>query len=533
MEEVEVQEDKSRLYWFFHNIGKNIRSGIGRFIKKRPVLSLILLLAVAYLIYVGRSDIQPIVLVIRKYVLLILIVILLFWLYVRKIKRSTFKQSIVPTVLMLLVLGISWFAGPPTYRYVSLYFHYQNVKKVRIAEVPESGFERIQPIHSIRTLINQEALSETEDATMPKFVRGKDGKYYFSSGVGPSKEYKLQQVSKNMYEVLNVPANLPSPVFSKSHRAEVEFEIGELLLFSKHYHSAVVKTFGLNKYFNYEPGEPVFLENEHGVWIQVVPLIKWKGILFPRPVFGGVVLIDPKGPEDGYFSRVLLGKGDYLSPDQVLENEMLKGQNLIPEEVSDFIAESFRFANGFWAPFPGYHEGDIRIPSYKGAHKSQPFVVHFSMKEEGEKLYSYYGLEPYQESKKGLSLSLLIPGDNDKQVYFVDHRESKDSYIGSSAVSAKIIESKKNYDWEKNYPAESRPYVRMIDGKSRFFWLSTIVTKAGEGQSDFISGSIPEICLTEAVYGKVVWINQDSLTDQNSWARLAERELKGYWEAER
>jgi hypothetical protein len=147
------------------------------------------------------------------------------------------------------------------------------------------------------------------------------------------------------------------------------------------------------------------------------------------------------------------------------------------------------------------------------------------------KLYNFFGLEPYQESKKGLSLSLLIPGDDDQHVYFVDHRTSNDSYIGSSAISATVIESKKNYDWTKNYPAESRPYVRKIDDNYRFLWLSTIVTKAGD-QGEYIGGSIPEITLTDAKHGKVVWVHPDSLIRQDSWIIQAESELKDYWNGE-
>ncbi|MBR9860207.1 hypothetical protein GYB22_05565 [bacterium] len=527
MEEQEVK--RSRSYWFFNNIGSGLRNRLTGFFKKHPVWAILILLILLYTLFVSRAGLQPFVLIARKYILLVAIVLFVFWRYIRKLKKSTWKQSIVPTLLFVGLLAVSFFFGPPVYRYVSLYFHYNQVKKVRIVDLPESDFERIQPVHSIRTLINQEALSETEDATPPKFVRNVEGGYDFVSAVGPSREYKIQQLSKDMYEILHVPALLPSPVFSGRQRDDVEFEVGELLLFSKNTDIAVIKSFGLLKYLSYEPGEPVYIEKEKGNWVQVVPLIKWKGILFPRPVFGGVVEIEQKSEEDSYIMRVLLGKGKYIQPNGIQNYDYLRGQNLMPVKVADFIAESFRFANGFFAPFPGYHEGDIRIPSYKDAHKAQPFVVHFKMKDR-EQLFNYYGLEPYQESKKGLSLSLLIPGDSDAEVYYVDHREGEDSYIGSSAISAKIIESKKNYDWDKNYPAESRPYVRKIDGKIRFFWLSTIVTRAGEGESDYISGSIPEICLTDAVYGKVVWIDQDSLTDSKSWMREAERELKGYWE---
>ena len=62
------------------------------------------------------------------------------------------------------------------------------------------------------------------------------------------------------------------------------------------------------------------------------------------------------------------------------------------------------------------------------------------------KLYNYFGLEPYEEAKKGLSVSLFIPGDGMREIFYIDHTTSGTAYVGSSAVSAKIIESRKEYD---------------------------------------------------------------------------------------
>ncbi|MGB0851175.1 MAG: hypothetical protein ACPGTP_08000, partial [Bacteroidia bacterium] len=273
------------------------------------------------------------------------------------------------------------------------------------------------------------------------------------------------------------------------------------------------------------------LQQAENVWIQVVPLIRWKGVIFPRPVFGGVYLLDEMKGDDSYFERVLIGKGTFVSPENISEHHALVGQNLLPKKVAEFTAESFKFSSGFLAPMPYYHQDDIRIPDLPNDVNPQPFITYFNVKGEG-KIYNFYGLEPFQKEKKSLSLSLLIAGDNDDVVYFLDHRKRDQSYIGSSAISAKIIESKKNYDWSKNYPAETRPFVRTVNGKSRFMWLSTIVTKAGENKDDYIAGSIPEITLTDAIHGKVVWIDQDSLINNNSWIHLAENELKDYWNKE-
>ncbi|MCB9190701.1 MAG: hypothetical protein H6602_03450 [Flavobacteriales bacterium] len=523
------EEDRNRVYWFFHNLRTRIGGAIKGWMKRHPILVVILILFALYSLFVGRGSAQPIVLLIRQYLALVVVILLVFGLFALYIRKRTWKQAILPSILFLSFLVASWFGGPYVHNYFSLYIHYSSLNKVELTEMPVSGHERIQPVNSIRTLINQEALSETEDATNPRFTKGADGNYYFTSAVGPAKNYLIQRLSKNMYEVLNVPAYLPSPAFDSKHRAKVNFEIGEQLLFSHKTENAIIKRFGIDAFLNCEPATPLYLEDDNGNWVQVVPIVRWTGFLFPRPVFGGVYVIQQEGGDDNYFSRVLFGKGDFLTPEQVQTKNYLIGQNLQPYKALNYTANSFKFANGFLAPMPGYHEGDVRIPEVASDQNPMPFITYFSINDEG-KLYNYFGLEPYQEDKKGLSLSLFIPGDNDHTVYFINHRSEK--YIGSGAISAKIVESKKNYDWSVNYPAESRPFVRKVDGKTRFFWLSTIVSRAGNKEGEYIGGSIPEICLTDAVYGKVTWIPQDSLMDGESWLREAQRQMKSYWDVE-
>jgi hypothetical protein len=521
----------NRFYWLVKNVQKGFFGGIKSFFKNHIWWAILVCLILLYSLFVGRSTYQPFVLGIRKYALLVALLIGVSWWWFRVIRSRNFKRALFPTIFMIIFLVFLQFVGPPIHKYCSLYFQYRVLNKTEISGFSETDFERIQPFKSIQTLVNQEALSETEDATPPSFIRGQDGRYYFSTAVGPSKEYKIQQLRKNMYEVIHVPANLPSPVFSKKYREPVNFDVGELLLFSKKTSHAVTRNFGLWHFFHGEPATPIYLQDEKGKWKQIVPIIRWKGWIFPRPEFDGVVVIGEVGKGDTWLGRVFFGRGNYIPAAQISRYSYLRGQNLIPGKVADYIAESFRFTKGFFAPMPGYHEGDIRIPSEENDQASQPFVTYFKTGATG-KIYNYYGLEPYQEDKKALSLSVLIPGDDASKVYFIEHRNGEASFIGSSAIQAKIIESRKNYDWSENYPAESRPFIREVDGVTRFFWLSTIVTRAGDSGGEYIGGSIPEITLTDAIYGKVVWINPDSLSNSESWVRQAKGELSDFWSDE-
>ncbi|MCB0734934.1 MAG: hypothetical protein H6608_03295 [Flavobacteriales bacterium] len=519
----------NRFYWLVTNVRKGISGWVKGLFARRKLLAIGLVLGVLFLLFVNRASVQPLALLIRKYALLVILTLLVFRWFWRVFRTRNFVQSILPVVLLMVFLAAVRYLGPPVHKYLGLYYYYHSIDRVELADLPQTDHERLQPLLSLKTLIDQQALSETEDATYPRFIRGVDGQYYYSSLIGPSAEYMLQRLSKNADRVIRIPANIPSPVFSKKLESEAEFDVAEQLLFSKQTHIAVRKRFNIFQYFTCQEGEPLFLQDNEGSWVQVVPIIRWAGWVFPRPVFGGVMVIHPKQNGDSYWGRVLLGRGDYIAPDDVKAHAYLSGQNLIPVKVARYIAESFRFVNGFWAPMPGYHEGDVRIPAAGRRLTDQPFVTFLDI--EGGKICNYFGLEPFQEEKKGLSISVMVPGDNDDHVYYIDHRKGTTAYIGSSAINSKIIESRKNYDWFVNDPAESRPFVRTVDGSKRFFWLTTIVTRAGD-QGQIIGGSIPELTLTDAVYGKVVWISSDSLVRSEQWLNQAKGELDEYWSTE-
>ncbi len=529
----EQEDDKGQLYWLVYNVRTGIARRVGSWIKRKPIVALIVFLVALYSLFVMRAMYQPLVLGMRKYFFWILMALLVV-VVVRKVFRrsAAWKKVMGSLVSLLLLISVAWFL-PRVVHYGSQYVYYNELNKVSLDQLPVTGHERIQPISSIHTLTEQEALSETEDATVPRFVRNSEGEYVYTTAIGPSKAYKVQQFSKDMYEVIHIPGQLPSPNFSSAYRAKVDFEIGEFLLLSKNTHTAVVKRFDLWQFCTMEPSDPIYLQNDSSEWVQVVGLTKWVGLILPRPVFGGVMVIEQRKPADSFAERLFLGKGTFIPADKIADHAYLKGQDVMPREVTRYIAESFRFRRGFMAPMPGYHEGDIRVPKLPEGQDPQPFVVYSVLSDTVGKLYNYFGLEPYEEAKKGLSVSLFIPGDGMREVFYIDHTTSGTAYLGSSAVSVKIIESRKEYDWSHSYPAETRPFIREVGGRVRLFWLSTIVTRAGDGHDRSIGGSLPEITITDAVHGNVVWIPKDRLASPERWLEVVEEEMQSFWQHER
>jgi hypothetical protein len=527
------EDDKGRLYWLVYNLRTRTARRIGAWIKRKPFVAIIVFLVTLYFLFVMRAMYQPLVLGIRKYFFWIILALVVIWIIRKVFRRSAvWKKVMGSLVSLLLLIAVALFI-PRVVHYVSQYVYYNELNKVPLDRLPETGHERIQPISSIHTLTEQEALSETEDATMPRFVRNSDGELVYTTAIGPSQAYKVQQFTKDMYQVIHIPGQLPSPNFSSAYRDTVDFEIGEFLLLSKNTHTAVVKRLDPWQFCTMEPSDPIYMQNDNGDWVQVVGLTKWIGLIFPRPVFGGVMVIEQQSSTDNYFKRLFLGKGTFIPAEQIPGHPYLRGQDVMPREVTRYIAESFRFRRGFMAPMPGYHEGDIRVPKLPEGQDPQPFVVYSNLNNTAGKLYNYFGLEPFEEAKKGLSVSLFIPGDGMREIFYIDHTTSGNAYLGSSAVSAKIIESRKEYDWSYSYPAETRPYIRNVNGRERLFWLSTIVTRAGDGHNRSIGGSLPEITITDAVHGNVTWIPKELVGSPDRWLEVVEEEMKSYWQYDR
>jgi hypothetical protein len=514
--EAEKQDEHhSKLYW----IQKNLRSKFANWAKSHKLFASISILFILGLTFYLRAYIHPIALGFRKYFVLIISILFIIWIIRRILRKKKKLIRVIGNILLIGIVFLGYLWGPPIYRYIGLYYHYKTINKKTISELPLTEQERIHPLNSIRTRLNQDGLPELSEATLPHIIVRKDGRLDFSMCVGPSTEYVYQRLTKNMNEIVSVPANAYNPDFATPlNRTEVNFDIGENLALSSNAYTAAIKKLGAWQFFNYEPDEVKFFEREENDWVQVITLTKWIGFFIPRPVFGGVIVIEQleKNSFGNFISRASFGKGTFISPEDIAKYDYLKNQNLLSDNIARFTAESFRFQNGFLAPMPGYHNNDIRIPEMPTDQNQQPFVTYFNFKDilpsKNGGLYHYFGLEPYQKDKKTLSTSIFIPSNgHDNTVYYYDHANHGNRYIGSSSVADKVVDSKKNYDWSSVHPAETRPYIKMIDGRREFFWLSTIVTRVDDEGKGSFAGTNPELTLSNAGSGDVFWIQKKNL----------------------
>lgn len=510
----------SLLYWTWKNSTSWIKDWAIRNKLKFLTLGTVSLILAVLL----RSYLHPLAISIRinafPITLSLSLLGLCYWLF-------GYGKSMAASFLLILniILTVTFiaFEGKP-HEYLSHYWHFNELELVEAEKLPLTSYERIQPLNSIRVLAS-EAMTEVQEVSEPDFVKVDDG-YAWTMGIEPS--YTISKLFGNVDEIIKVSANAPSPNFSRENRSPVSFNTGESLLLSRNAYAAAIKRFNPWTFFNYEPGSVKYIKNDHGEWIQLVTLIKWKGFIFPRPVFGGVLIVKQSSGLTSSLKTIFTGAGEFISAKNVADHDFLVGQNIVPQKVSRFTASSFRFQQGFMAPMPGYHIGDIRIPDLPGDHNDQPFTAFFKIDDQG-KLYHYFALEPFQADKQGLNTSVFIPADGIGPIFVYYHNLRDEALTGVSAIVPKIMESRKNYDWTRNSAAEQRPYIREIGGKTRFFWLTTIVTFKGdrEGSNSYIAGSAPDVTLTDAQYKSVVWVNA---YHPESWEDQLQEELSSVWQ---
>ncbi len=496
--------------------------------KKQKTITIILGLVLLIALFVLRDDYQPALLFIRKYIFIIILslVVLLFGLKKFRSSASTGKRLGILAV-MIAFFGLLYLVGwhLKLYDYMKTYNVFNDLNRVEINELPLTQNERIQPLRNIFSMAN-ESVGETKDVSLPHLVRV-DDENKWTMAIQPSENYTFQQISDNTEEVFSVSSTTPFPRFSAENRIPVTFSIGESLKFSRNTYNAVVQRFNSWMLINYEPSDTFYMKNDKDEWVQVVSLIKWKGFFFPYPSFGGVMVID-NGEHDfsDYLERIAIGKGTYIAPDEMKNYPYLNKQNTLAEKVSRLQAESLKFLGGFSDPLPWNMLTAVKIPEMPEDQNQQPFVTDFdfagSESDAYSGLYHWFGLEPVGEERTSLTYSVFVPADGTDKLYYYDHAAKKQGYAGVSAMPLKMIESRKEFDWDANKPVEFRPYIKDIAGRKRLLFLGTVSAKNKEGQFD--GSATPDLALIDSEYRDVVWIDvkHPSTWDKEVYDQLGE-----------
>ncbi|MFS4481987.1 hypothetical protein ACKGJY_03135 [Hyunsoonleella sp. 2307UL5-6] len=502
--------------------------------KKQKTVTIIVLIILLIVLFVLRDDYQPALLFVRKFIFVILLSALLLFFGLRKFRKSASTGSRLGILVLLSVFfGILYVVGWhfKMYDYMKTYNVYNHLNKVEIGELPLTQNERIQPLRNVFSMAN-ESVGETKDVSLPHLVRiGDENKW--TMAIQPTEKYVWQGMTDNTEEVFAVSSTTPFPRFSSENRIPVTFSIGESLKFSRNTYNAVVQRFNFFQLFTLEPSDTYYMQNDSGAWVQVVSLIKWKGFLFPYPTFGGVMVVD-NGEHDfnDYLERILIGKGTYISPENMKNHEYLTRQNTLAESVSRLQAESLKFLGGFSDPLPWNMKTAVKIPDMAKDQNQQPYVTDFDFSDTKtgafNGLYHWFGLEPVGAERTSLSFSVFVPADGTDKLYYYDHATKKQGYAGVSAMPLKVKESRKEYDWSANTPVEFRPYIKNIAGKKRMFFMGTVSSINDKNAQQFDGAATPDLVLVDSEYRDVVWID---VKHPSQWDKTVYEQLNEAWRA--
>ena len=502
--------------------------------KKQKRIVVIVSIILIITLFVLRDDYQPVLLFLRKFFFVLLLFGLVLFIGLRKF-RSTPSSGKRLTILgvLTIIFGLfylfGWYYG--MYDYMKTYNVFNHLNKVEIEELPLTQNERIQPLRNIVSMAN-ESVGETMDVSEPHLVRV-DNENKWTMAIEPSRKYLMQRISDNTEEVFSVSSTTPFPRFSSENRISVTFSIGETLKFSRNTYNAVVQRFNPWMLFNYEPSDTFYMKNDEGDWVQVVSLIKWKGFFFPYPTFGGVMVID-NGDHTfkDYLERITIGKGTFISPEEISEYPYLRKQNTLSIKVSQLQAESLKFLGGFSDPLPWNMKTAVKIPEMPKDQNQQPFVTDFDFSNTKTNafngLYHWFGLEPVGDERTSLSYSVFVPADGTDKLYYYDHASKKQGYAGVSAMPLKVKESRKEYDWSANTPVEFRPYIREIAGRKRLFFLGTVSSISDNDPGQFDGSATPDLVLIDSEYRDVVWID---VKKPSQWDKTVYDQLNEAWRA--
>ncbi|EKD57003.1 MAG: hypothetical protein ACD_58C00029G0003 [uncultured bacterium] len=210
----------------------------------------------------------------------------------------------------------------------------------------------------------------------------------------------------------------------------------------------------LKKYFVQYSSEPIYLKNDKGEWVTVVPYMSYRGLIFRVPYWAGVMVVSA----DGTFT-------DY-TPEQAQEISYFKNNRLYPKELVNYYTESYSYKGGLinlWF----LHKNQIETVSLPGSE----FVLHASTDEGFKQIVV---AEPYGRSY-GIYKIFIFDATTGKREII---EYSQDSQLTGPVAAADYIKREfPSYSWDSFSLSEPRPMK--ISGD--LYWLMSIVPNDAAG----------------------------------------------------
>lgn len=235
----------------------------------------------------------------------------------------------------------------------------------------------------------------------------------------------------------------------------------------------------LKKYFVNYSAEPIYLKDDKGSWVTVVPYIKYKNFPFTIPYWGGVMVITQTGDITDY------------TPEQAETLSWVQNNRIFPKELTLYYANSFSYKGGLLNKW-FLHKDQIEVVNLP----SDEPVLHISTDEGFKEMVV---AEPYGRSY-GIYKIFLVDATTGKREMI--NYDMKSQLTGPVVAADYIKREFPSYNWSSFILSEPRPVK--INGDLN--WMLTIIPDDAAG--------IAKTVLLDAKTNKVVSFDTETQLNQ-------------------
>ncbi len=210
----------------------------------------------------------------------------------------------------------------------------------------------------------------------------------------------------------------------------------------------------LKRFFVDYSNEPIYLPDDQGGWVTVVPYVRYRGFPFTVPEWGGVMLIHQDGSMED------------LTPEQAAARPYLAGNRLYPKELTHWYAASYAYRGGLLNKW-FLHRNETEVVSLEG----EESILHVATTEGFKQLVV---AEPYGRSYGIYRIFVFDATTGKREVLEFDQSSQ---LTGPVAAADYIRKEFPTYDWSLFRLSEPRPVLR----NGSLSWLFSVVPSDAAG----------------------------------------------------
>ncbi|MFB6136699.1 MAG: ABC transporter permease [Halobacteriaceae archaeon] len=210
--------------------------------------------------------------------------------------------------------------------------------------------------------------------------------------------------------------------------------------------------------------DPVMVEHDGDVYM-AVPYVTYEHhvrltpvpVVYTTPRWGGVALVSPDGGVE------------HLSPAAARDHPVLRGQRLVPFDLTRYYVESMRYSRGILNKW-FVHEDELEVAPVPGEGNEQPFLV----VTEDRGLQYFVAAEPYGQAQGIYQLWMFDARTGAASRYRLP---VESALMGPRKAANFVRKANAKTDWDRFTPSEPVPAVV----GDRLYWQIRVVPTDSSG----------------------------------------------------